>query len=517
MITSTASCVSAMVLLLLRGSAAHGDGRVAAQHERARATPVRRRAAGRGSSRSSSAERLGELHAGQRRARGRSAGRPRTPGAGWGRGPDAKVSGVRRTRPGRGSPPRAAPRSSDRARRSRRRPRPRSVAVRSKSCSAESNRSISSTHGRRPGPAAGPRRPARSMRHQAVAEHVDRRLVPGVEQQHRRGDHLVLGEPRRRRPAPRPGRETRSSRGAAARAVPARGSCPRTRSAAVTAASTTACVGRRLVHPHDRLRPGPQLRARARAGRPSSSAMTRTGSGSAYSPTTSKPAGSTSVEQRRGQLAHPRPQPLDVAAVERADDEPAQPRVLRRLVLHHLVAVQQVERLERGRPAAGRVQIRPSRRSRSTALARRVVEGEVRRRDGSCHADAARAGAPRRRTGRGRRPPRAAVRSTASSVIGTERVGQHLAHRPDPATTVSSSSCGTAVLEQQLAAAAARHDHVAVAVDADQVGQPAAAAWRAATRPARTRRTARRRTTRSRRCSRRPPGRRRRAPAAPTG
>ena len=52
------------------------------------------------------------------------------------------------------------------------------------------------------------------------------------------------------------------------------------------------------------------------------------------------------VEQAGRDLAHPRPQPLDVPARERLGDRAAQPGVRRRLVLHHLVAVQEVERLE---------------------------------------------------------------------------------------------------------------------------------------------------------------------------
>ena len=44
-------------------------------------------------------------------------------------------------------------------------------------------------------------------------------------------------------------------------------------------------------------------------------------------------------EQLRGELAHPRSEPLDVAAVERRRDRTAEPGVLGRLVLHHLVAV----------------------------------------------------------------------------------------------------------------------------------------------------------------------------------
>ena len=55
------------------------------------------------------------------------------------------------------------------------------------------------------------------------------------------------------------------------------------------------------------------------------------------------------VEQRRGQRLHPWAQPLDVPAVERARDGATQPGVLGRLVLHHLVAMQQVERLQVGR------------------------------------------------------------------------------------------------------------------------------------------------------------------------
>ena len=74
------------------------------------------------------------------------------------------------------------------------------------------------------------------------------------------------------------------------------------------------------------------------------------------------------VDQPVGQLLDPRPQPLDVPAGERGADQPAQPGVVRRLHLQDRVAVDQVEALE----PLGRLlvrQIRPSRRSRSTALA----------------------------------------------------------------------------------------------------------------------------------------------------
>ena len=88
-------------------------------------------------------------------------------------------------------------------------------------------------------------------------------------------------------------------------------------------------------------------RCRSSSGTPSSSAITATGSGSAKS--------AMQVERRQRRPAsssasasglHPRPQPLDVPAGERLGDQRAQPGVRRRLVLHHLVAVQPVERLE---------------------------------------------------------------------------------------------------------------------------------------------------------------------------
>ena len=49
---------------------------------------------------------------------------------------------------------------------------------------------------------------------------------------------------------------------------------------------------------------------------------------------------------------------------------------------------------------------------------------------------------------------------------------------------------GAAVLPEQLAAAAARHEHVAVAVDAGERDQPAAAGRVQRATPGRTRRTA---------------------------
>ena len=118
-----------------------------------------------------------------------------------------------------------------------------------------------------------------------------------------------------------------------------------------------------------------------------------------------------------------------------------------------------------------------------------------------------------------RQPPRSrlvVMTSTASKprharadqVVGAEGVGQHLGHRLDAADGLD-QQVGPAVLPEQLPAAAARHQRVAVLVHADHRHQPAAAARRAAPTPCRTRRTAPRRRPRSPRCSPPPPGRRR--------
>ena len=232
--------------------------------------------------------------------------RPRRPGAGWGRGRPGTRRAPRRP-PGRGWPRRAARRSSGPASTTTSPTWTSSVAVRSNSWRAESKRSISSTVSATSG--AGPQ-PAPQHRDQAVAEHVDRRLVPGVEQQHRRP----------RPPRPRSARwPTRSrdqvlGRARPALARPARGPAPRSPRRPGTAAST---VVLRTGRPRTSSRSpatSPAARAAYDAGTPSSSAITSTGSGSAYAV--------DHVEAVRVDLAraaraasspHPRPQPLDVA------------------------------------------------------------------------------------------------------------------------------------------------------------------------------------------------------------
>ncbi len=147
----------------------------------------------------------------------------------------SKLVGAGRRPPGRGWPRRAARRSSAPARRRRRRPRrPRSRCARraaGRSRSAASPRPCSGT-------SAPGRRPRSQHRDQPVAEDVDRRLVAGVEQQHDRRDHLVVGELGRDQVADQ----------VVAQASPALGDQladqrRRSRSAAATAASTTAGDG----------------------------------------------------------------------------------------------------------------------------------------------------------------------------------------------------------------------------------------------------------------------------------
>ena len=58
---------------------------------------------------------------------------------------------------------------------------------------------------------------------------------------------------------------------------------------------------------------------------------------------------------------------------------------------------------------------------------------------------------------------------------GPKAMRQHLGHRPDAVGGVD-QELGAAVLPQQLAAAAARHQHVARAVHAGEGDEPAAAA-----------------------------------------
>ena len=91
---------------------------------------------------------------------------------------------------------------------------------------------------------------------------------------------------------------------------------------------------------------------------------------------------------------------------------------------------------------------------------------------------------------------------TRSSVRGPNASGMHLVDRLDARHGLEQHALGR-VLEEQLAAASARHERVAVPVDAGERDELAAAASCAAPTPGRTRRTGSGRTTRSRRSRRR--------------
>ena len=176
----------------------------------------------------------------------------------------------------------------------------------------------------------------------------------------------------------------------------ARPRCSRTRSANSVAATHggvhDARRGRRLVHPHDRLRPAAQRR-HVGAGEPDQLGDDQDGQRLGVLPDDVEAARVDLVEQRGGQRLHPRPQPLDVAAVERAGDRAPQPGVLGRLVLHHLVAVQQVERLE----VVARLPVAPDPAERAVAQHRRWRRRA--RRSASC------------RSARARRPRAGAARA----------------------------------------------------------------------------------------------------------
>ncbi len=136
-------------------------------------------------------------------------------------------------------------------------------------------------------------------------------------------------------------------------------------------------VGRcHLVHLDDRLRPRTQLRGEL-GGHSEELGDHEHGQRLGVLPDDVEADGVDPGEQPRGELAHPGPEPFDVAAVERRRHEPSQPRVLGWLVLHHLVPMQQVERLQVGRRLA--VLPDPSEAPVAQYRAhRRVVEGEER-------------------------------------------------------------------------------------------------------------------------------------------
>ena len=220
------------------------------------------------------------------------------------------------------------------------------------------------------------------QREQAVAADVDRRLVPGVEQQDAGGDQLVLGEPvalgvadlhqvgeqvvaRGARGARRPARAgRRRTRRPRARRRPRLPSSGRTRTSSRSRWTTAAAAGGR------------------RRARPSSSAMTSTGSCSAIPvrtstgsvppdrstrPSTSRPASSSTHGRSRSTC--PRANAVLISRRSRVWSGGSISRIALRWM-----------RLKLPNRSAGSLsrQIRPSRRSRRTALASACVNASHR-------------------------------------------------------------------------------------------------------------------------------------------
>jgi hypothetical protein len=163
--------------------------------------------------------------------------------------------------------------------------------------------------------------------------------VAGVEQQHHGRHQLVVTEP---------GREQVGGQVLPGRATPVGEVL--THQPGELHRRTHGCVddlsgGLGLVHPDDRLRPAAQGRDIG-TGEADQLGDHQDGQRLGVLPEHVETARVHLVEQRGGERLDARAQPFDVAAVERAGHCSTQPGVLGGLVLHHLVAVQQVERLE---------------------------------------------------------------------------------------------------------------------------------------------------------------------------
>ena len=220
--------------------------------------------------------------------RGRSARRPRRPGAGWGRGRRRRCPASAKTAGSRLAAPSSAaifwPGSTS---------RPPTSTSAGRGPLEQLQRRVEAQHlldaGRRPASGAG-RTPARSIATRPLPKTLTDASWPALSSSTAEAT-TSSSVSRRRRPGPRPGRETRSSRGSRARrAGPARGpvsansSAARDRRVDAPPASGATSYIRTIACDHAR-----SCGASSR-GTPSSSAITSTGSGSAYSPTTSKPA-----------------------------------------------------------------------------------------------------------------------------------------------------------------------------------------------------------------------------------
>ena len=367
-----------------REAAGDDEALVAAQHERRPARPRRRPRAAR-AARAVPASRSA-APSGPGAPRGRSGCRRRRRGAGSGRGRRTKRSGSAKTAGSRLAAPSRAATFSPRADRDAV-----ELDVGRRGALEEVQRRVVPQHllderGRRGRVVVERRRARRSRwarlgeeRGEAVAEAVDAGLVARVEQQHDGRDELARREPvtavallheRGEQVVAR----VRSARSAASRSTYAanssharcafRWACS---SGSTSYILTMACDQSRSSFQSAVGRAEQLADDEDRAAAPRSVAMTSTRpSRSRTRSTSSSRAAATSSTRGRSRV--------DVATGEGARDEPAQPRVLRRLRVEDRVGVQPVERRPRvvATGARGR-RMRPSRRSRSTSLAAACV------------------------------------------------------------------------------------------------------------------------------------------------
>ena len=229
------------------------------------------------------------------------------------------VERVRRRRrpPGRGWRRRAARRSSGPARRST---SPTSTSARwrcARTAAARSRSAASPPRRSAPASGAGPQPAARSIATRPLPNTLTDASWPALSSSTADATTSSSVSPRRR-----PGRDQVGdqvvARARAALGEPARGRSPaNSLGGAHRVVDAPAAAARRLVHPHDGLRPGAQLVARRRRARRAARRSPARAAARRSPPITSKPAGSTSASSSRAELAHPRPQPLDVAAGER--------------------------------------------------------------------------------------------------------------------------------------------------------------------------------------------------------
>ena len=295
--------------------------------------------------------------------------RRRTPGAGWGRG-RRRTRRLGRTPPGRGWPRRAAPRSSA----------PRSTTTSPTSTSLgggaleQLQRRVEAQHlldasARTSAPGRSPRRSSATSPLPNTLTDASWPALSSSTTAATTSSSVSVGRPTRSL--------IRSSAGPRRRSATSSRTSRRTRWRPRTAASTTCCGRRDLVHPHDRLRPAPQRRARRSAARRAARRSPAPAAARRTSAITSKPSGSTSSSsvaassRTRGRSRSTWPRANAAATGRRSRVCSGGSFSIIWLRCSRLNGSRYV------RPAPCRCQIRPSRRSRSTCADRRVVEGQA--------------------------------------------------------------------------------------------------------------------------------------------